>query len=100
MNINPEIIGSIAGILTTVCYMPQVWHCYKSKQVAGISLGMYVVLTVGIGLWLVYGAMIGSWPMVVANSITLTMILMIMMMRVRYHSLSVESVLPEAPLPE
>ena len=82
--ISADVIGSIAGILTTLCYMPQVYHCYKSKQVAGISMGMYSILTLGIGMWFAYGIMLMSWPLIISNIITLTMIFMIIVMKFRY----------------
>ena len=66
-----DIVGSLAAILTTVSFLPQAWHSFKTKDVSGVSLGMYSVFTVGVALWLVYGLLLRAWPIVVANVITL-----------------------------
>lgn len=81
-----EMIGSIAAILTTACYMPQVWHTWKTKEVAGISLLMYLALFAGVSCWLVYGLLRETWPLVVSNLITLGMLGTIIMMKLRYSS--------------
>lgn len=52
-----ETIGYIAATLTTASFVPQAWHTFRTKDVRGISLGMYSVFTVGIALWLAYGWM-------------------------------------------
>lgn len=79
-----ESIGSLAAILTTACYLPQVWHTWKTKDVAGISLMMYVALFGGVMLWLVYGILRETWPLVVSNLITLGMLGAIMTMKLKY----------------
>ena len=50
--LSADIIGYIAATLTTVSFVPQAWHTFRTKDVSGISLGMYSVFTVGIALWL------------------------------------------------
>ena len=50
-----DAIGSIAAVLTTASFVPQAWHSFKTRDVSGISLGMYSLFTVGVALWLVYG---------------------------------------------
>lgn len=64
-------LGYAAAALTTAAFVPQAWLTFRTRDVSGISLGMYAVFTVGIALWLVYGLLLGAWPIVVANSITL-----------------------------
>lgn len=80
-----DIIGSIAAFLTTASFVPQALHTFRTKDVRGISLGMYSVFTVGVALWLVYGWMLGEIPIVVANAITLSLALAILIMKLRYH---------------
>ena len=46
-----DIVGSLAAILTTISFFPQAWHSFKTKDVSGVSLGMYSVFTVGVALW-------------------------------------------------
>lgn len=79
-----EWIGAIAAMLTTVSFLPQVWLTLRTRDVSGISLGMYSCFTTGVALWLVYGLSIGSVPVTVANVITLTFATMILVMKVRY----------------
>jgi MtN3 and saliva related transmembrane protein len=76
-----DIVGSLAAILTTISFLPQAWHSFKTRDVSGVSLGMYSVFTVGVALWLVYGLLLRAWPIVVANVITLGLALAILGMK-------------------
>lgn len=80
-----DIIGSVAACLTTTSFLPQVLHTLRTRDVSGISLGMYSLFTAGVALWLVYGVLIGSWPIIVANAITTTLALTILGMKLRYR---------------
>ena len=60
-----DLIGSVAAVLTTVSFVPQVWHSFKTRDVSGISLGMYSAFTIGVALWLVYGLMTAAVPVIV-----------------------------------
>ena len=77
-----DIVGSLAAILTTISFFPQAWHSFKTRDVSGVSLGMYSVFTVGVALWLVYGLLLRAWPIVVANVITLGLAMAILGMKV------------------
>ncbi len=77
-----DIVGSLAAMLTTVSFFPQAWHSFKTRDVSGVSLGMYSVFTVGVALWLVYGLLLRAWPIVVANLITLGLAMAILGMKV------------------
>ena len=79
-----DAIGSIAAILTTVSFLPQAWHSFKTRDVSGISLSMYSVFTAGVALWLLYGVLLQSWPLVIANSITLLLAIAILWMKLRF----------------
>jgi MtN3 and saliva related transmembrane protein len=83
-NLN-EIIGFIAAILTTASFLPQAWHTFKTRDVRGISLGMYSVLTTGVAFWMVYGWLLGAWPIIIANFITLLLAATILLMKLRYR---------------
>lgn len=65
-----EIIGIIAASLTTSGFIPQVYKIYKEKNAKGVSLTMYLILFIGVLLWLVYGILIGSLSIIIANSVT------------------------------
>ena len=80
-----DLIGSLAACLTTLSFVPQAWLTFKTRDVSGVSLGMYSVFTVGVALWLAYGVLLRSWPMVIANAITLVLALMILAMKLVYR---------------
>jgi MtN3 and saliva related transmembrane protein len=80
-----EIIGYIAATLTTAAFVPQAWHTFKTRDVRGISLGMYSVFTAGVACWLVYGVLMNAWPIVIANCITLALAATILGMKLRYR---------------
>ena len=79
-----ELIGYLAAALTTCSFVPQALHTFRTRDVTGISLGMYSVFTVGIALWLVYGLALAAWPIVVANAITLVLASTILGMKLVY----------------
>jgi MtN3 and saliva related transmembrane protein len=79
-----DAIGSIAAVLTTASFVPQAWHSFKTRDVSGISLGMYSVFTLGVALWLLYGILLYSWPLMIANSITLALAAAILVMKLRF----------------
>ncbi len=80
-----DTIGYIAAVLTTGSFLPQAWHTFQTKDVSGISLTMYSAFTLGVMLWLAYGLLLGAWPMIVANVITLALAVSILVMKMRYR---------------
>jgi MtN3 and saliva related transmembrane protein len=78
-------IGSLAAFLTTTSFIPQAWQTFRTRDVSGISLGMYSLFTVGVALWLAYGILLMAWPIIIANSITTSLALMILVMKLRYR---------------
>ena len=83
-NVWIDAIGSVAAVLTTASFIPQVWHSFKTRDVSGVSLGMYSVFTLGVALWLLYGVLLQSWPLMIANSITLMLAAAILGMKLRF----------------
>ncbi len=84
MHLSPdtiEWIGGLAAMLTTASFVPQVWLTLRTRDVSGISLGMYSCFTLGVALWLVDGLSIGSLPVTIANCVTLTLALAILGMK-------------------
>ena len=77
-----ELLGYVAATLTTAAFVPQVLHTLRTRDVRGISLGMYSAFTLGIALWLIYGLRIGAWPIVVANVVTLVLAGTILTMKI------------------
>ena len=80
-----DIIGYISAVLTTASFVPQAWHTFRTRDVSGISLGMYSAFTSGVSCWLIYGLLLQAWPIVIANLITLALALTILLMKLRYR---------------
>jgi MtN3 and saliva related transmembrane protein len=81
---NQEWIGGIAATLTTCSFIPQVWRVWQTKHTKDISLLMYTLFTTGVALWLAYGIMLDAWPIIIANSITLLLAGMVLVLKLRF----------------
>jgi MtN3 and saliva related transmembrane protein len=68
--IDANAIGLISGALTTLAFVPQVWKVWQTRSARDISMGMYAVFTAGVIGWLVYGCLLGAWPIIIANALT------------------------------
>lgn len=79
-----EWVGFVAAALTTLSFVPQAVKTIRTKDTHGISLGMYVMFTIGIAFWLAYGIVLVSWPMIIANVVTLLLSLTILSLKLRY----------------
>ena len=79
-----EIVGYCAAFLTTVAFLPQAIWSWKTRDLSGISLGMYSLFTAGLGLWLVYGLVLEKWPLILANAMTFALALSILMLKLRH----------------
>lgn len=78
------IIGLMAAACTTISFLPQAIKVIRTRNTKDLSLPMYVILTTGVFLWLVYGIFIVDWPIIVANSITIIFCLIILGMKLKY----------------
>lgn len=74
----------MAALMTTVAFIPQAWMTWKRKQANGVSLSMYIVFTIGIALWLIYGICMQMWPVIIANAVTLILAGFILAMKIIY----------------
>ena len=83
--ISSETIGYAAATLTTASFLPQAWYTFRTRDVRGISLGMYLIFVIGVSLWLAYGVMTAAWPIVIANAITLVLAGVILVMKLRFQ---------------
>lgn len=77
-------IGLIAGLLTTIAFIPQVWKSWKSKSTKDLSLWMTIIFFIGVGLWLVYGISVGDLPMTLWNSITVLLVGILLGLKLKY----------------
>ncbi|MRI01876.1 hypothetical protein GH721_15140 [Kriegella sp. EG-1] len=79
-----EILGLVAAIVTTSCFIPQVYKISKEKSTKDISLVMYLIMALGLSLWLVYGIAIKSAPVILANGVTLILVVWILILKLKY----------------
>ena len=86
-----EGIGFAAATLTSIAFVPQALQVWRSRSARDISLPMYLLFATGIALWLTYGLLIGSAPIIFANGFTLTMAVAILVMKVRFDGLRSQS---------
>jgi len=80
----PNVIGSVAAVCTTGAFVPQVVRVWRLKRVDEISLATFAAFSVGVAVWLVYGVVVSSIPIVAANAVTLVLSLTIVALKVRY----------------
>ena len=79
-----DIIGFIGGALTTLALVPQAIKAWKTKHTKDVSLWWIIILTTGVFLWLVYGILIRSMPIIAANGATLILSLAVLTLKVKY----------------
>ncbi|AXK71548.1 hypothetical protein DWG18_04085 [Lysobacter sp. TY2-98] len=79
-----EWVGYVAASLTTLSFLPQAIKTIRTRDTSGISLGMYVVFTVGVACWFLYGLALTSWPMIVSNLLTLGLSATILTLKLRH----------------
>lgn len=79
-----SLLGYLAGTLTTLSFLPQLIKVIKSRSTKDISLLMFIVISIGILLWLIYGILIASPPIIIANLVTLAIASMILYLKLKY----------------
>ena len=76
-------IGSLAAILTTLAFVPQVIRVIRTGDTHAISFWMYLMFSTGVALWLIYGIMLNLWPVILANIVTLLLALVVIYFKIR-----------------
>jgi len=79
-----DLVGTLAGSLTTLAFIPQVLKTWRSRSAHDISLLMFLIFTIGVGCWLIYGIGLGSLPIIIANGVTLFLAGCILVMKLHY----------------
>jgi len=79
-----ELVGYAAATMTTVSFLPQLIRVVKLRSARDISLGMFMIFTTGTVLWLIYGVILRSIPMTLANGITTVLSASILILKLRY----------------
>jgi len=80
-----SILGFIAGTLTTLSFVPQVHKAWRTRRCEDLSYGMLLTFGFGVFLWLIYGLLLRAAPVIVANAVTLTLIVVLLVMKSRYR---------------
>ena len=83
-------IGYAAALFTTASFVPQAYKVFKTKRTSDISFGMFLLMTLGIFLWIIYGLILVSVPIIAANVITLILALYIFIMKLKLDVVSVK----------
>lgn len=78
-----DILGYMAACLTTVSFLPQAIGSVRTGRTDGLSLPMYALFSAGVALWLGYGLAVQSWPVILANLVTLAFALVILTLIIR-----------------
>ncbi len=76
-----DLLGLVAGTLTTVSFIPQVIKTWQSRSAKDISFGMFLLFSLGVLMWLVYGVAIHSTPIILSNLVTLVLSSSIILMK-------------------
>ena len=79
-----ELIGGLAAVITSLCWLPQLFVMLRERRTDGVSLATNLAFAGVIALWLVYGVLIGSWPVIAANVVTLGFVLAIIGLKLRF----------------
>ena len=79
-----DLLGLSAGSLTTISFVPQVIKTWRSKSADDISTGMFAIFSIGLVMWLIYGLYLQSLPIIIANTVTLVLTLVILILKYRY----------------
>ena len=79
-----EWAGYMAAAMTTLAFVPQAMKTIRTKDTRSISLGMYVVFTAGIAMWLVYGIALDSMPMILSNIVTFLLSATILGLKIKH----------------
>jgi MtN3 and saliva related transmembrane protein len=84
MTPSTDLIGYAAGLFATAAFVPQVVKTFRERSTRDISLVMYVLFCAGVGLWLLYGVRISSWPVVISNGVTLVLSGAVLVLKLRH----------------
>lgn len=77
-------VGYLAAILGTVCWIPQAWKAWASRDTSGLSLPSNLMFLATVSLWLTYGLMVGDWPLILANICAVTAVLVIVAAKLKF----------------
>ena len=80
-----DFIGYFSAFLTTFAFVPQAYHSWKTRNLSGVSLPMYSLFTAGVLGWIIYGFKISSWPVLLANIVTLLLAFVVLVLKLKHR---------------
>jgi MtN3 and saliva related transmembrane protein len=80
-----DILGYAAGAITSLTFLPQVLKTWKEKSAKDVSLMMFIIAAINEVMWIIYGALLDNWVIILTNAIVLTMSLIMIMLKLRYN---------------
>jgi MtN3 and saliva related transmembrane protein len=80
-----ETIGFFSAFLTTFAFVPQAYHSWKTRDLSGVSLPMYGIFSLGVAGWIIYGFMIMSWPIILANVVTFVLSCAVLYLKLKHR---------------
>ena len=90
------VIGLVAGLITTMGYVPQVIKGYRSGRMEDVSILMPLVLIIGMSLWLIYGIILGDIPIILWNAVSVILNSGMVVLKIRYERRRRKAVPPAA----
>ena len=81
-----QLIGIVAGVLTSISMLPQLIKIVKEKKAENVSILMLVVLIIGLGLWAVYGVIRKDMPIIITNSFSVLLNITVLVFRIKYRN--------------
>lgn len=80
-----DFLGYVAGLLTTIAFVPQLAKTWRSRSARDLSWGMLATFSTGVLLWLVYGVLTRAWPVILANGVTFALALALLTLKIRFR---------------
>ncbi|MDR3606404.1 MAG: SemiSWEET transporter [Oligoflexia bacterium] len=77
-------IGLLAGLLTTISFVPQVLRIWRTRSARDVSGLMFVIFSCGVFFWLMYGVLLNAWPIIITNGLTLTLSVLVLVLKAKY----------------
>jgi MtN3 and saliva related transmembrane protein len=85
MSLLPDAMGAAAAVCSTTSFAPQLLKIWREKASGAVSLRMYLLTVGAFALWSLYGSMLGSWPLLAANVVSLVLASAILALQLRYR---------------
>ena len=79
-----EILGYISATLTTIAFLPQIIKTIQTKSAKDVSMGMFVLFTIGVFLWIIYGILTKTYPVLIANAVIFCLALIQIILKIKY----------------